>query len=224
MLPAPVGRPVCERFNRIQKKFTTFIFSLLNPSRMSSIREIREFAGLSHKQLAEWLGVSKSLVWYAETGGRSLPQAALLKLGAMTVLIQGLKNERQALTRPGERRVGNPGKLAARHKKKEAFHRSSAAALQVRLNTLRKKHPQLDARLALFEALRNKAPHWYRVTDVDTTWMELTEWFTRDRMPLTGLEQQELLQDKIDTHLASAELHRQQREKYEGMEGVLGNR
>ena len=48
--------------------------------------------------------------------------------------------------------------------------------------------------------------------------------FTRDRLPLSGPEQQELLQDKIDTHLASAELHRQRKEKYEGVEGVLGNR
>ncbi len=191
---------------------------------MSSIREIREFTGLSHKQLADWLGVSKSLVWYAETGGRNLPAAARLKLNALVLLLQGLKAGSTTPVAPGQRLVSNPALLAERHRQKEAFHRRSAAALQRQLSKLQTKRPQLNTRLALFEALRHEAPHWYRVTDADTTWMELTEWFTRDRMPLTGLEQQELLQDKIDTHLASAELHRQRKEKYEGVEGVLGNR
>ena len=191
---------------------------------MSSIREIRALTGLSHKQLADWLGVSKSLVWYAETGGRNLPAAALLKLNALVLLLQGLKAGSTTPVAPGMRLVSNPDLLAERHRQKEAFHRRSAAALQRQLHKLQTKRPQLNTRLALFEALRNKAPHWYRVTDADTTWMELTEWFTRDRLPLSGPEQQELLQDKIDTHLASAELHRLQKEKYEGMEGVLGNR
>ncbi len=184
---------------------------------MGSIREIRELTGLSHKQLAEWLGVSKSLIWYAETGERSLPQAALLKLSALVALAEGLRKEVKAVARPGEKLVSNPGKLAARHKKKQEFHESSARALERQLLISKKKHPQLDNRLALFHALRNDAPAWYSVTEADITWMELTEWFSRDRMPLAGLEQQELLQDKIDMHLAYARLHRLQKEKYEGM-------
>ncbi len=185
---------------------------------MSSIREIRELTGLSHKQLAEWLGVSKSLIWYAETGERSLPQAALLKLSALVALAEGLKKEVKAVARPGEKLVSNPAKLAALHKKKEAVHLGSAQSLQAQLQKLKVRHPQLDTRLALFDALRNDAPEWYAATDADITWMELTEWFSRDRMPLTGLEQQELLQDKIDMHLAYARLHRLQKERYEGME------
>jgi len=184
---------------------------------MSSIREIRDLTGISQAKLADWLNVSKSLVQFAETGERSLPHAAQMKVNALTVLIQGLKTETTALNRNGARLISNPAKLAARHRKKEGFHRRSAVALQGQLLKLKKKHPQLNTRLALFEALRQDAPDWYRVTDADITWMELTEWFSRDRMSFTGLEQQELLQDKIEMHLAYAEIHRLQKERYEGM-------
>jgi len=185
---------------------------------MSSIREIRELTGLSHAQLAGWLGVSKSLIWYAETGERSLPTEAHLKLTAMALLVQGLKkNSTAAPAHPGERLISNPAKLAARHKKKMEFHRRSAGALQQQLQKVKAKHPQLDTRLALFDALKNDPPAWYRASETDKTWMEMTEWFSRDRMLFTGLEQQELLQDKIDMHLAYAEVHRLQIEWYEGM-------
>ncbi|HAO45448.1 MAG TPA: hypothetical protein DCQ97_00880 [Chitinophagaceae bacterium] len=196
---------------------TVFIFKSTNTTFMSSIQQVRELTGLSQSQLAVWLGVSKSLVQFAEKGQRSLPQAALLKLSALVALAEGLKKEVRAVARPGDRLISNPGKLAARHKKKEEFHESSARALERQLLISKKKHPQLDNRLALFHALRNDAPEWYSVTEADITWMELTEWFSRDRMPLTGLEQQELLQDKIDMHLAYARLHRLQKERYEGM-------
>ncbi|HNN72764.1 MAG TPA: helix-turn-helix transcriptional regulator, partial [Ferruginibacter sp.] len=88
---------------------------------MSSIREIREFTGLSHKQLADWLGVSKSLVWYAETGGRNLPEAALLKLNALVLLLQGLKAGSTTPVAPGMRLVSNPDLLAERTGRKRLF-------------------------------------------------------------------------------------------------------
>jgi hypothetical protein len=47
--------------------------------------------------------------------------------------------------------------------------------------------------------------------------MEMTEWFSKERLPATGLEQQELLQDKIDMHLAYAELHKRRWERFEGI-------
>jgi len=51
----------------------------------------------------------------------------------------------------------------------------------------------------------------------------LTKWFSNERLPRSGLEEQEVLEDKIETYLAYAELHRKRWEWYEGMVGAILN-
>lgn len=185
---------------------------------MSAITEIRELTGLSHAQLAEWLAVSKSLIIYAEKGDRYLPSRASQKLNAMILLVQQLKQETAKAGKPAKETYSNPAKLAARHKQKMEYHRRSALGLQIQLRRLKARHPQLNARYALFDAMKNADFDWYRASAGDKTWMEMIEWFGDEKLSATGLEQQELLQDKIEMHLAYAELHRVRRERFEGME------
>jgi hypothetical protein len=183
---------------------------------MSIISEIRQLTGQSYARLGAWLGVSRTLVYYSERGERDLPSETTPKLGAMILLLQKLKEE-AAAGKQDRPVITSHGKLAARHKKKEGFHRRSALALQQQLRRLKALHPLLDARLALFEAMRNPSQEWYQASPTDLHWMEMTEWFSRERMRFTGLEQQELLQDKIEMHLAYAGLHKERKERFEGM-------
>jgi len=185
---------------------------------MSILKEIRELTGLSQKQLAEWLGVSKSLVQFAENGQRNLPKEASAKLIAMTLPLQDLKDAAKANRSTAAVAFTNPAKLALHHKRKMTFHRRSAHALQQQLDKLTLRHPKLRARLALFDAMKKVDTASYKATDRDNTWLELMEWFSQDRIPATGPEEQELLRDKIEVHLAYAEVHRARCEWFEGME------
>lgn len=184
---------------------------------MSAITEIRKLTGLSHAQLAEWLAVSKSLVIQTEKGERYLPSRASQKINAVILLVEQLKQEASKAGEPAKAAFSNPAKLAERHKQKMEYHRRSAQGLQIQLRRLKARHPQLNARYALFDAMKNADFDWYRASEGDKKWMEIIEWFSDEKLSATGLEQQELLQDKIEMHLAYAELHRERWERFEGM-------
>lgn len=173
--------------------------------------------GLSHQKLGEWLGVSKSLIANAENGIRSLPKAASEKINAMTLLMLHLKAEAGKAGQSAEPRFSNPAKLAARHKEKMEFHQQSVEGLRRQLQKLKVRYPQLNARFALFNAMKNSDIEWYQATETDIRWMEMIEWFSNEQLLATGLEQQDLLQDKIDTHLTYAELHKQRWKMFEEM-------
>jgi transcriptional regulator with XRE-family HTH domain len=174
---------------------------------MSSIKEIRELTGLSQTRLADWLGVSKSLIQFAERGERSLNTKATMKLNAMVLLAQELKVANKV--KPGQKaEFADPVKLAERHRKKMEFHQRSAASLRVKLRKLKTLHPQINSRLELLDAMKTFNTEWYSSTERDNTFIKMIEWFTKQRLPNIGLEEQDLLQDKIETHMAYAELHK----------------
>jgi hypothetical protein len=114
----------------------------------------------------------------------------------------------------GETNFSDSIKLAKKHKRKIEFHQKSAAALQAQLAKIKSMHPQVNSRLALLEALKNNSIEWYSTTEQDKTWIKFTEWFSKERISKTGLEEQELLKDKIEVHLAYAEVHKKQLEKF----------
>ena len=183
---------------------------------MSIIREIRQLTGLSQEKLADWLGVSKSMLQFAEKGERNLPGAASHKLIALIQPVQQLKESVTAI-RPGPVPFTRPANLAQKHRKKMALHLRTAERLQQQLDALQVKHPKFATRLALLELVKTIDTALYTATEGDKKWAEMMEWFSNERMPGDGTEERELLHDKIDTHQAYAELHRQMLEKYEAM-------
>jgi len=184
---------------------------------MPEIKDVRKLTGLSQGAMAGWLGVSRSLLQFVENGRRSLPFEATRKMAAMLLLSEQLKNSTDPAK--GSSPVSDPAKLAERHRKKMAFYQRSAAGLNIKLTRLRQLHPKLNTRMALLEAMKNSDIEWYSASPGDHKRMEYIEWYSSERLPRTGLEEQELLEDKIETYLAYAELHRKRREWYEGMVG-----
>lgn len=182
---------------------------------MKIIKEIRQVTGLTQEKMADWLGVSKNHLQFAEKGERGLPSKATIKLSAMIGLMEQLKSA-AAISRTQTKVPVSAEKLAERHKQKMEFHQRSAVGLRIQLRKLQAKQPKIDSRLLLIDLMKKMDTSWYSVTAVDHKVMETIEWLSNERKHKTGDEAQELLQDKIDTHLAYAELHRNRMQMYKG--------
>ena len=63
---------------------------------MNGIKMIRLKLGLSQQQVAEWLGVSRSLVTHYEQESRSLPSHAVLRLARLEILVDKMQKEKMA--------------------------------------------------------------------------------------------------------------------------------
>ncbi len=178
---------------------------------MNVISEIRTLTGLSFTKLAEWLGVSRSLLQFAENGERSLPSAITIKLSSIYLLLLELQKEN-----PGKQEmlIINPGKLAMQHHKKAVYHERTAATLRQQLKKLEAKHPQLDTRLRLIAALQNQRSSMYKITARDEYWLSFAEWFSKEQLRSAGQEAQEQLRDKIEMHETYAALHREKAGRY----------
>jgi transcriptional regulator with XRE-family HTH domain len=57
---------------------------------------IRQKLGISQLQMAEWLGVSRSLLTYYENGSRKLSTPALLKLARLEIMIHAIETKKAA--------------------------------------------------------------------------------------------------------------------------------
>jgi hypothetical protein len=181
---------------------------------MSIITEIRELTGLSQARLAAWLAVSKSLVQFAERGERNLPARASEKLTLLIPPVQQLKDAAKTM-KPGRQVYSNPVKLAMQHKQKMDFHERKAQEMQRKLDKLVFQHRQLTARLALLDIMKGMDTGVHKFSDRDKDWRAMMEWFGRERIPATGPEEQELLQDKIEYHQAYAAIHKRSWNKFE---------
>ena len=60
---------------------------------MNSLKKIREKFCISQQQMADWLGISRSLVEYYERGTRTLPTHALLQLSKLEMMIVEFEKE-----------------------------------------------------------------------------------------------------------------------------------
>lgn len=174
---------------------------------MSIIKEIRELTGLSHEKLATWLGVSKSLVQFAEKGERMLRGDASKKLTLLTVPVQQLKKAMTTTRHRGATLYTDPAAFARQHKKRMLYHLAAADKLQQQLHKLEHLHLKLTSRLVLLDIMNNLDTELYRTTELDKHIAGLLEFFGRDRMA-TAFKKQEQLQERINVHLAYAEVHK----------------
>lgn len=174
---------------------------------MSTIKEIRILTGLSHEKLAAWLGVSKSMVQFAEKGDRMLNGNASKKLTQLAVPVQQLKKTIKISQGKGAAVHSSSLDLATRHQKKMDHHLLAAEKLQQEVNRLELQRIKLTTRLALLDIMKNLDSESYKSTKPDKQIVELLEFFGSGRMA-AGIKKQELLQDKINTHLSYAAIHK----------------
>jgi len=179
---------------------------------MRVISEVRQLTGLSHKHLAEWLGVSRSLVQFAEKGERSLPTDTLMKLKSILSTLKQLAKETRE--KPKTPVLGNPSALAKLHRKKISLHENAATSLRWQLRKLEKKNSKLKARGDLFAAIKEQRSDSFKLNKHDETWIGFAEFFLQIDLKKTGQEKQDLLREKIEMHEAYAALHRERELKY----------
>ena len=183
---------------------------------MSAIKEIRELTGLSHEKLGQWLGVSKSMVQFAEFSFRTLQGEASDKLLMLSLALHQLKTSGQTSV-PAAPVCSNPAEFAARHKAKYDMHAYQAQRLQRQLQQIAKQQQQLITGLALAAALKNPDSKLYSSTATDIQIAGFTEYFNQDKLQRLAAKAA-ALQDKMELQLAYAEVHRKQCEVYAGMD------
>ena len=185
------------------------------------IKEIRRSAGLSHKNLAAWLGVSTSMVQFAEHGGRNLIVNASKKLGLLAPAMQQVqdaaKKDAAKKKLPANTiTYTDPGAFAKKHAIKMEHHQYQAGKLQRQLNKLLQQHVKLTAGIALLDAMKNIDAGLPGNTKRDKHLTGLLEFFEQDKMERVN-KQMEMLQDSIAMHLGYAEVHERKLEEFKLM-------
>ncbi|MFN8248819.1 MAG: helix-turn-helix transcriptional regulator [Ferruginibacter sp.] len=178
---------------------------------MLIIKEIRVKTGISQYKLAEWLGISRSLVKLAEKGERSLPHNALMKLMAMQ---QGL-GQVKADNTVEDNQSKYAKELASHHKRKMEIHQYKATGAKLKLKKLEKLQASTQTRYALTDILSKADSKGFSKTAYDQKWIEFTKWFAAGKISKDQLLKLAMLKDKMDTELAYAEVHRKLYEKYQ---------
>lgn len=183
---------------------------------MVIIKEIRKLTGLSQEKLAAWLGISKSLLQFAENGERTLQGDASKKLILLMLPVEKLKKALITTGRRGTTLYTDPSAFARQHKKKMEYHLQAAGKLQWELEKLQVLHIKLTARLVLLDIMNNLDMELYQATDIDKHIAGLLESFSRGRLA-DAFKKQQQLQEKIHEHLGYAEVHKVRLERLEAM-------
>ena len=179
------------------------------------IAEIRKLTGLSHQKLGDWLGVSRSMVEAAEKYRRSLTGKASHKLVMLALTVQQLKDAQEAMP-AAPATCSHPEKFADLHKKKMDDHLYLAEGLRLQLEPMLKRHRQLLNSLVLLNAMKEINGELYRSTATDKKIAGHILDEQEEALPKM-VENIELLQDKLELHLAYAEVHKKCFDKFEGM-------
>jgi DNA-binding XRE family transcriptional regulator len=124
---------------------------------MDSIQEIREAFGLSQWQLAQWLGITRSILSMAELGHRSLPTIAYEKLNAMLQLLHEMDEPSTADKMPSKK-TKHSGKVKRQLAKQASKQHLQAQQQQKKLEKLLQKKMQPQRMLAFVERMRNNPP------------------------------------------------------------------
>lgn len=175
---------------------------------MSAIKEIRELTGLSQYKLAEWLGVSRSMVYLVEKGKRFLPSEASVKLSAMLLLLQSLKKGQDENNLPGHPKHLIPS-LAEEHQKMIQFHEEQVASLRKQAKKLETIKSKASSKISLLKNLQEEDLPFFQKSEADKKWLETMEWFGRNRLTVLSATSEAALAEKIETHLGYLRIHRE---------------
>ena len=174
---------------------------------MNELKELREQAGLSLAAFANLFGISKSMMFKLEKGKCRLSTKQAFKYKAIYDHLQqnfaaGKKSK------AGRVEITDTIKLAELHRKKMESHRKLAASCKKELEKMQQAMPVYEKQLALREYVKHVDIPGYVRTRGDELREEIIE-LQAKKPPVILTAELELLQDKIDTHLAYADLHEQ---------------
>lgn len=174
---------------------------------MTDLKKIREMAGMSQNDIACWLSISRSMVCMIENGERKLPTAAIFKLSAM---MQKLKQDSQVHQHAPGVSYHEPLSLADKHRQKMEKHLALAKSLETKLEKLHKTAPLVNKRELLVNVIKSREVPGHTFTRKEELFMEMQEARIGSVKSVASLaKEQDMLQDKIDTHKAYASLHQE---------------
>lgn len=172
---------------------------------MIGSQEIRKKLGLTQHELAGLLEVSRSSINLYELGRRSLPAAALLKLGQLEIMYNLPPQE------------GAPAVLQNRSAAGEEHSKKQIALLQGKIKACRVNAAGLQQQLQDMQLSFNRLICLLRTID---TWqqnstdpgsiiksklhLEIMQYKLLKKMRLAGMEEQFILQHEIDLQLTMA--------------------
>jgi transcriptional regulator with XRE-family HTH domain len=164
---------------------------------MRATRQLRLQYGFTQQQLADYLGVTKGLLSMVESGKRTLPTAALLKLGSMLQTpagndtgITGKKNTERL-----ERQQAGAAKALEAHARNCAV---DAALANKKLTGLKKNYDQAVNTLELVSKLRRVQAGNDTAAKKDILWQNMVEAIALKRLDACGEGAQQLLRIKIE--------------------------
>jgi len=159
---------------------------------MSSLKKTRQALGVTQPQLADYLSVSESLLAMAETGRRSLPTAALVKL---SLLDRSMAESASPLPTPEmQKQLASAKKTLAIHAQK---HERLVAMANRKLEAMRSLHAQHLKVLHATSSLLAGLPAG-KDAKKDKLWLELVRAASLKKINACGVGPQALLQLQAD--------------------------
>lgn len=143
---------------------------------MGSLRNIREKLGISQQEIAYWLGISRSLAEHYESGIRSLPANALIKLSKLEIVITAFDKEHAAVEKvnekfftaaPGENSNEERGQIHPR----QAYEQEKNNKLYRQLALLKNKHSVLHMRMLLIQHLIDNSDE--QTSEKENLWLQM---------------------------------------------------
>jgi len=167
---------------------------------MNAVKKIREDLGQTQDVFAFYLGVSRALLAKHETGQRSLPTAAMLKL--VTIVRQMTTDMPSTLidAETQKQSMQAKNKLLAQARKYDVL----AAIATYKLEAMRERHIQCFKALQVSTNLLDSLPE-SREAEHDKLSLELMQLVARKKIRSCGPEAQALLQLEADGFSYQAE-------------------
>lgn len=154
---------------------------------MNSLKQIRELFNISQHQLADYLGVSRTLFSMVETRRRSLPTAALVKLGHLEISLQ-----QHLLYKPDDPNSDNNLAAMCTYAKNCAY---AAIAARRKLEKLQKDYQRCMQVLAAVSYLQKPAIR-KNESKLEPLWLELLKSQTLKQLKKCGQAAQAKMQLK----------------------------
>lgn len=146
---------------------------------MKSITELRKKTGMSQQDLADYLGISRSLVAMVERGERDLPKEAFHKLQEMNKFIGSIESGKPSTSPNFYNEATKELKKYQQQKIEEYLYK--AEGLRRRLATMLDVYKQADTKLNLVQKLTKNHTR-ERKEKSREKWTEFHEWKSNEKI------------------------------------------
>ena len=176
---------------------------------MNGITAIRKKLGLNQQQVAEWLGISRSLVALYEREERKLPHSAVVQLAALEIALYGIQQTRLTA---GHKQQSNPHSFQRHEYAKRSLNRQAkacgfkAAKMRMKLITLKTAHEQMAEWLEAIESLILQLPK-DPGNNMKLLWLQAQQQMALKKLQECDPAAQLIMEAKIAVMDAAKEVH-----------------